>query len=73
MTEQREGDRPRPPAVEDDGRPPSGVGEGTDVEVDRDSLRRGVTEPETPTSDATAYEEGDAQGGTGGLDAGGAG
>lgn len=50
---------------------PAELGAPTDVQVDPSDV---PAEPErTATSDAAAYEEGDSQGGTGGLDAGGAG
>lgn len=46
------------------------LGEPTDVRADPDALDD--AEP-TPTSSAAGFEDGDAEGGTGGLDAGGAG
>lgn len=53
---------------------PTKVGDGADVTVDPSDLERGATPPATATSDATGYvEDGETQGGTGGLDAGGAG
>ena len=49
-------------------------GEPTDVTVDPDSFQEGRQEDgEAPTSSATQYQDGDTEGGTGGLDAGGAG
>lgn len=52
--------------------PPPPLGEPTDVAVDPDDVAD-EQEGTTPTSVTTRYDEGDAQGGTGGLDAGGAG
>ena len=50
------------------------LGPPTDVSVDADEVKRqAAEEAETPTDSATRYGEGDAKGGTGGLDAGGAG
>jgi hypothetical protein len=50
------------------------LGEPTDVTVDPDDLDEGRVEgDETPTSSAARFEDGDTKGGTGGLDAGGAG
>jgi hypothetical protein len=48
------------------------TGEPVDVEVDPADVEEGTPET-TPTSSAAGYEEGDTAGGTGGLDAGGAG
>lgn len=53
---------------------PTELEDGTDVTVDPAELEPGATPPTSATSDATAYaEDGETQGGTGGLDAGGAG
>ena len=61
-----------PTGVDDE--EPAALGEGTDVDIEPDDVDSGVPQGKTATSDATRYrEEGDAQGGTGGLDAGGAG
>lgn len=49
------------------------LGEPTDVSVTPDDLDRGQPDGATPTSSAARYEDGDSKGGTGGLDAGGAG
>ncbi|MFP5218197.1 MAG: hypothetical protein ACLGIG_00455 [Actinomycetes bacterium] len=50
------------------------LGEPTDVSVSPDELDQDQpAEGATPTSSASRYEEGDTKGGTGGLDAGGAG
>jgi hypothetical protein len=49
-------------------------GEPTDVTVDPDSVDEDSSqEGGTPTSSAARFEDGDTDGGTGGLDAGGAG
>ena len=58
--------------------PTTELGPPTDVSVDPEELRRQEEEQdgasgESPTGSAARYEEGDAKGGTGGLDAGGAG
>jgi hypothetical protein len=69
MSEQQPEDQPRV-----DGDEPTVLGDGTDVSVDAGDIEREVPEGTTATSDATRYrDEGDTQGGTGGLDAGGAG
>jgi hypothetical protein len=49
------------------------LGASTDVSVDPDEVQREQPEDDTPTSSAARFEDGDAKGGTGGLDAGGAG
>ncbi len=60
------------PAV--DTEQPAPLAEGTDVTPAPGDVDGGVPEGTTATSDATGYhEDGDTQGGTGGLDAGGAG
>lgn len=48
------------------------LGEPTDVTVDPDAIDDAAA-GDTPTSSAAGYEQGDTEGGTGGLDAGGAG
>ena len=53
--------------------PTAELGEPTDVSVDPDQVQDDPPDGETPTSSAARYEDGDAKGGTGGLDAGGAG
>jgi hypothetical protein len=53
--------------------PAPAFGEPVDVEVDPAEIDREAPEGSTPTSSAARYEDGDAKGGTGGLDAGGAG
>ena len=57
--------------------PTTELGPPTDVSVDPDELMAldddEPAEGETPTGSAARYEDGDAKGGTGGLDAGGAG
>jgi hypothetical protein len=49
------------------------LGEPTDVAADPDDLQSTTPDGDNPTSSAARYEEGDTKGGTGGLDAGGAG
>jgi hypothetical protein len=54
--------------------PTPDLGEPTDVSVDPDDVQQEHADGgETPTSSAARFEEGDTKGGTGGLDAGGAG
>ena len=53
--------------------PTAELGEPTDVSVDPDDLQQDSSDEPTPTSSAARYEDGDSKGGTGGLDAGGAG
>jgi len=49
------------------------TGEPVDIEVDAADVEEGTPDGSTPTSSAARYEDGDTKGGTGGLDAGGAG
>ena len=53
--------------------PTTELGPPTDVSVGPEDLDAPEGQDETPTASAAQYEEGDAEGGTGGLDAGGAG
>ena len=55
--------------------PATELGPPTDVVLDPEELKALAAEEEgeTPTGSAARYEEGDTKGGTGGLDAGGAG
>jgi hypothetical protein len=49
-------------------------GQPTDISVDAEEVEQHAAEQEeSPTSSASGFEGGDADGGTGGLDAGGAG
>ncbi|HWH28794.1 MAG TPA: hypothetical protein VNU26_07495 [Mycobacteriales bacterium] len=65
MTEPNEPNEPNEPTPE--------LGEPTDVSVSPEELEDQTSDSATPTSSASRYEEGDSKGGTGGLDAGGAG
>jgi hypothetical protein len=49
------------------------LGEPTDVSVSAEEVEQGGPDGATPTSSASRYQDGDSKGGTGGLDAGGAG
>ena len=49
------------------------TGEPVDIDVDPADVDGGTPDGTTPTSSAARWEDGDAKGGTGGLDAGGAG
>ena len=53
--------------------PTTELGPPTDVSVGPEEIAALEEQDETPTGSAERYEEGDAEGGTGGLDAGGAG